>query len=91
MSYEVDSKKTILITEDIYRMLPVVRTVSLPVIILAVSHILWISSRATLFHPYGRAPSDPVCASSFTLQDLSLFCFFFLSFFCNGGGMDSTS
>uniref|UniRef100_A0A8C9G258 ST8 alpha-N-acetyl-neuraminide alpha-2,8-sialyltransferase 6 n=1 Tax=Pavo cristatus TaxID=9049 RepID=A0A8C9G258_PAVCR len=30
MSYEVDSKKTILITEDIFRMLPVVRTISLP-------------------------------------------------------------
>lgn len=28
-----------------------------------------------MFHSYGRAPSAPVCASSFTLQDL-----FFISF-----------
>ncbi|NXC15913.1 SIA8F sialyltransferase, partial [Corythaeola cristata] len=46
MSYEVDSKKTILITEDIFKMLPVVRTVSLPVIIIAVSYIFWVSNRA---------------------------------------------
>jgi len=49
MSYEVDSKKTILITEDIFRMLPVVRTVSLPVIVITVSYILWNSNRAALF------------------------------------------
>lgn len=28
MTYEAESKKTILITEDIFKMLPVVRTVS---------------------------------------------------------------
>lgn len=56
MSYEVDSKKTILITEDIFRMLPVVRTVSLPVIIITVSYILWNSNRAAFFYFSGRAP-----------------------------------
>lgn len=39
MSYEVDSRKTILITEDIFKMLPVVRTVSLLVIVITVSYI----------------------------------------------------
>lgn len=43
MSYEVDSKKTIPITEDIFKMLPVVRPVSLLVIIITV-YIFWVSN-----------------------------------------------
>lgn len=67
MSYEVDSKKTILITEDIFKMLPVVRTVSLAVIIIVVSYVFWVGNRAALFDCCGRDPSPPVCTSSFTL------------------------
>jgi len=70
MSYEVDSKKTILITEDVFKMLPVVRTVSLPVIIIGVLCIFGVSNRAPLFDSSGRDPSPVVCTSSFPLSDL---------------------